>query len=144
MLYRVDYVLAVMFTGFLLGALFGRSTADVPPHRLARAYYIVVVALLVLRTGAFACTMLMSHTSAWSTASGVIGDFLGGLLGALFGVAVRRKNAREFLTSSPVLDALCITLAFTFALAGIGKAFSMTPMTEFFVQSGYSVAFLKS
>jgi uncharacterized membrane protein YphA (DoxX/SURF4 family) len=34
-------------------------------------------------------------------------------------------------------------LAFTFALAGIGKAFSFVPMTEFFVQSGYSVAFLK-
>ena len=36
-----------------------------------------------------------------------------------------------------------MALAFTFAFAGIGKAFSMTPMTEFFTQSGYSVSFLK-
>jgi uncharacterized membrane protein YphA (DoxX/SURF4 family) len=36
-----------------------------------------------------------------------------------------------------------VTLAFSFALAGIGKAFAMAPMTEFFSQSGYSVTFLK-
>jgi len=143
MLYRVDYALAVMFTGFIVGALFGIPTANVPPSRLARGYYIVVVSLVVLRTGAFAGSMLMSHTNSWSIASGFIGDLLGFLFGALFGLAARRKDARELLTSSPVLDALCITLAFTFALAGIGKAFSVAPMTEFFVQSGYSVAFLK-
>ena len=34
-------------------------------------------------------------------------------------------------------------LAFTFALNGAGKALSMTSMTEFFTQSGYSVSFLK-
>ena len=36
-----------------------------------------------------------------------------------------------------------MALAFTFALVGVGKAFSMTPMTEFFTQSGYSIPFLK-
>jgi hypothetical protein len=36
-----------------------------------------------------------------------------------------------------------MSIAFTFALAGIGKAFSVAPMTEFFTQSGYSVTFLK-
>jgi uncharacterized membrane protein YphA (DoxX/SURF4 family) len=36
-----------------------------------------------------------------------------------------------------------MTLAFTFVLAGLGKAFSMNPMTEFFTQSGYSATFLK-
>jgi hypothetical protein len=143
MLYRVDYVLAVMFTGFVVGALFSRLTANVPLSRLAHGYYIVVVALLVLRTGAFTGTMLMSQTNLWSTASGFIGDLLGFLFGVLFGLATRRKDARELLTSSPVFGALCITLTFTFALAGIGKAFSVAPMTEFFTQSGYSFTFLK-
>jgi uncharacterized membrane protein YphA (DoxX/SURF4 family) len=35
-----------------------------------------------------------------------------------------------------------MSVAFTFAIAGIGKAFNMTFMTEFFTQSGYSVTFL--
>jgi uncharacterized membrane protein YphA (DoxX/SURF4 family) len=139
----MDYTLAVLFAGFIVGALFGGPTANVPRSRLARGYYVVVMGLLVLRTGAFAGTMLMSHTSSWSTASGFIGDLLGFLFGALFGLASRRKDSREIMTSSPVFGALCSTLAFTFALAGIGKAFSVAPMTEFFVQSGYSVAFLK-
>jgi uncharacterized membrane protein YphA (DoxX/SURF4 family) len=46
-------------------------------------------------------------------------------------------------TRSSILDAKCVALAFSFALAGIGKAFAMVPMTEFFIQSGYSVTFLK-
>jgi len=143
MFYRVDYVMAVMFVGFIVGALFSGPTANVSPSRLARNYYVVVVCLLVLRTGAFVGSMLMSHTNSWSTASGLIGDLLGFLFGALFGLASRRNDSREIMTSSPVFDALCITLAFTFVLAGIGKAFSVAPMTEFFVQSGYSVGFLK-
>jgi len=143
MFYRVDYALAVIFIGFIVGALFSGPAANVPPSRLARGYYVVIMCLLVLRTGTFVGTMFMSHTNSWSTAGGFIGDLLGFLFGALFGLASRRKDSREFMTSSPVFGALCITLAFTFALAGIGKAFSLAPMTEFFVQSGYSVAFLK-
>ena len=143
MFYRVDYTLAVMFVGFIVGALFSGPTANVSPSRFERGYYGVVVCLLVLRTGAFTGTMLMTHASSWSAASGFIGDLLGFLFGALFGLASRRKDAREIMTSSPVSGALCVTLAFTFALAGIGKAFSVAAMTEFFVQSGYSVAFLK-
>jgi uncharacterized membrane protein YphA (DoxX/SURF4 family) len=143
MFYRVDYVLAVMFAGFFVGALFSRPSANGPPSRLGRGYYVAVVCLLVLRTGAFVGTMLVSHAAAWNTASGLIGDLLGFLFGALFGLAIRRNDSREIITSSPVFGALCITLAFTFALAGIGKAFSFAPMTEFFAQSGYSVAFLK-
>jgi uncharacterized membrane protein YphA (DoxX/SURF4 family) len=58
-------------------------------------------------------------------------------------LAIRRQDARDFLTSSSILDAKCVALAFSFALAGIGKAFAMVPMTVFFSQSGYSVTFLK-
>jgi uncharacterized membrane protein YphA (DoxX/SURF4 family) len=42
-----------------------------------------------------------------------------------------------------VLGVLCMALAFTFGVAGIGKVFSMAPMADFFAQSGYSVTFLK-
>jgi len=143
MFYRVDYAVAVICVGFIVGSLFSGLTANLPPLRLVRGYYVVVLGLLVLRTGAFADTMLMSHATFWRTASGLIGDLLGFLFGALFGLATRRKDAREILTSSPILETLCVMLAFTFALAGIGKAFSVAPMTEFFVQSGYSAAFLK-
>ena len=63
--------------------------------------------------------------------------------GAAFGLATRRHAPRSWLSERPILEAFCLALAFTFALAGVGKGFSMLAMTDFFTQSGYSVAFLK-
>lgn len=143
MFYRVDYATAVLLVGLLAGFLFGRSVANVPSARLARIYYTAVAILLVLRTVVFAITMLSAGNVRWSTLGGLIGDLLALLFGALFGLAARRSNGRELLIDGNVLAALTVSFAFTFAMAGIGKAFSMTPMTEFFTQSGYSVAFLK-
>jgi DoxX-like family len=143
MFYRVDYIVAVMLAGFGLGALLSRPTAGVSSSRLARGYYIVAVVLSVLRTGVYLETILGSQTKVWSTVGGCIGDLLGLTFGALFGLAIRRRDARNFLPGSSILDGKCVALAFSFALAGIGKAFAMAPMTEFFVQSGYSVTFLK-
>jgi hypothetical protein len=143
MFYRVDYALAVLSVGFLAGLLCSRRTEDLPPSRLAQAYYAAVAILLVLRTAAFAGSMLTTGYGRWGTAGGLIGDILGLLFGALFGLAMRRKDGRAFLLDANVLAALCMGLAFTFASVGVGKAFSMTPMTEFFTQSGYSVPFLK-
>lgn len=143
MFYRVDYMLAVLAIGFLAGLLFAGQTAGIPSSRLAKGYYIAVAILLGLRTVAFTGSMLTVGHGWWATAGGLIGDILGLLFGALFGLALRRKDGREFLLDSKILAALCMGLAFTFALAGVGKAFSMTPMTEFFTQSGYSVPFLK-
>jgi len=143
MFYRVDYAVAVLLVGFTMGVLFSGMTNNIMPSRLARGYYAAVAILLVSRTGAFVCTVLVSHTTFWSTAGGFIGDLLGLLFGALFGLAVRRRDGREFLTDSSIVGALRMALAFTFCLAAIGKAFSIAPMTEFFTQSGYSVTFLK-
>jgi uncharacterized membrane protein YphA (DoxX/SURF4 family) len=143
MFYRVDYALAVLFAGFLIGVLFGRRGTTMPLSRLARRFYVAVAVLLILRIDAFACAMLASHISFWTASGGFIGDLLGLLFGALFGLATRRKDARALLTNSSILGALSLILSFTFALAGIGKAFSVAPMTEFFTQSCYSVAFLK-
>jgi uncharacterized membrane protein YphA (DoxX/SURF4 family) len=142
MLYRVDYLVAILFAGFLIGLSLSKPLKTAAPSRLAQRYYVVVAVLLVLRTVFFACTMLTNQT-VWTTVGGIVGDILSLLFGVLFGLAAKRHDAREFLTDPRVLRALCCVLAFTFALAGIGKAFSMTPMTEFFTQSGYSVTFLK-
>jgi len=143
MFYRVDYALAVLLAGFLAGLLVSKTTENITPTRLARSYYVAVAMLLVMRTGVFAYITLGSRASFWSSLSGLFGDLLGLLFGALFGLAVRRKDARRFLSDPFVLKSLCMALAFTFALAGIGKAFSMSSMTDFFTQSGYSVPFLK-
>jgi DoxX-like family len=99
--------------------------------------------LLVVRTILFACTTLLTRQSVLATMGGISGDMLGFLFGVLFGLAARRRDARELLTSSTILSALLMSLAFTFALAGAGKAVSMASMTEFFQQSGYPVSFLK-
>jgi hypothetical protein len=143
MFYRVDYAVAVLLLGFFAGVLFSSATREITPSRLARGYYIAVAILLVLRTGGFAAGMLASHSSFWNPVTGFFGDLLGLSFGALFGLALRRRDRREFLTDASVLGALCMALAFTFGVAGIGKAFSMVPMADFFTQSGYSVTFLK-
>src|SRR5215831_5943407 len=143
MFYRVDYVLAVLFAGFLLGVPLSRSLRQIASARLARSCYFLVVILLVVRTALFSASLLVTGSSLLKHISGPVGDLSGLLFGALLGLAVRRTDARQFLTEPGIVDALRMTVAFTFAMAGMGKAFTMTPMTEFFVQSGYSVAFLK-
>ena len=85
----------------------------------------------------------MTRRDLWTRAGGVIGDLLVISAGALFGLALRRGNAQKFLTRDAVLNALATPLAFTFAMGGASKAFSMGSMTEFFTQSGYSIQFLK-
>ncbi len=143
MFYRVDYATAVLLVGFLAGFLCSRSAENISSARLARGYYVTVAILLTLRTTVFAISMLLAGNARWSTLGGLIGDVLAVLFGALFGLAARRSNRRAFLVDPNVLAALTMSFAFTFAMAGLGKAFSMTPMTEFFTQSGYSIAFLK-
>jgi DoxX-like family len=143
MFYRVDYAVAVLLLGFFAGVLFSSATREITPSRLARGYYIAIAILQVLRTGGFAAGMLASHSSFWNPVTGFLGDLLGFSFGALFGLALQRRDRREFLTDASVLGALCMALAFTFGVAGIGKAFSMVPMADFFTQSGYSVTFLK-
>jgi uncharacterized membrane protein YphA (DoxX/SURF4 family) len=143
MFYRVDYMLAVLLLGFFVGFLLWKVFENIAPSRVGGGYYVAVAAVLLLRTGVFTCSMLISQQSIWGTLGGIAGDLNGLLFGVLFGLAVRRKDARTLLTDASVLGALCMGIAFTFALAGVGKAFSMTPMTEFFIQSGYSVSFLK-
>jgi hypothetical protein len=74
MLYRVDYIVAVMLAGFALGALLSRPTAGVSSSRLARSYYIVAIVLSVLRAGVFTEGMLGSHAKSWSIVGGYRGS----------------------------------------------------------------------
>jgi hypothetical protein len=141
--YRVDYMLAVLIAGFAVGALFSKATAEVPSARLGRVYYAITAGLLILRTVGFAWTIIAPHNGFASTGPRFVGDLLGLLFGAAFGLATRRHAPRSWLSERPILEAFCLALAFTFALAGVGKGFSMLAMTDFFTQSGYSVAFLK-
>jgi uncharacterized membrane protein YphA (DoxX/SURF4 family) len=141
--YRVDYMLAVLFVGFIAGVLPGKVFESVSPSRLGQGYYVVTAILLGLRTGLFACSMLLTHQSLWSTLSSIVGDLLSLFFGCLLGLAARRRDTRALLTNPSTFRALCMGMAFTFALAGIGKAFSMAPMSDFFTKSGYSVSFLK-
>ncbi|MGE5323106.1 MAG: DoxX family protein [Actinomycetota bacterium] len=143
MFYRVDYMLAVLCAGFIAGWLFGKRTARLKPDHLGFGYYVATAVLLLVRAAAFTGYMVLPEQRIWNGASGITADLTGFLFGALFGLALRRNEARDFLVDRSVLDALRMTIAFTFILAGIGKAFSMGPMTEFFTQSGYSIAFLK-
>lgn len=143
MFYRVDYMLAVLFAGLIAGWLFGKRTVRLKADHLGFGYYVATAVLLSVRAAAFTGWMVLPQQSVWKNVSGVTADLTGFLFGALFGLALRRTNPRDFLVDKSVVDALRLTIAFTFILAGIGKAFSMGPMTEFFTQSGYSIAFLK-
>jgi uncharacterized membrane protein YphA (DoxX/SURF4 family) len=132
-----------MLVGFVAGLLLSGATKNIAPRRLGRGYYTAVFIVLLSRTAISICTILIGRVSIWNTIGGFLGDVLALLFAALFGMATRRIDTRQFLTDSSVLEALFMALAFTFSLAGVGKAFSLTPMIEFFTQSGYAVTFLK-
>ncbi len=143
MFFRVDYAMSVLLVGFVAGLLLSGATKNIAPRRLGRGYYVTAFIVLLSRTAISVYAILVGGASIWNAVGGFLGDALALLFAALFGVAARRIDTREFLADSSVLEALFMTLAFTFSLAGIGKMFSMTPMTEFFAQSGYSITFLK-
>jgi uncharacterized membrane protein YphA (DoxX/SURF4 family) len=140
MFFRVDYAMSVLFVGFVAGLVLSPATKNLSAGRLGRRYYTAVFIVLLLRISISVYAILVGGAN---TVGGFLGDVLALLFAGLFGVAARRIDTREFLTESSVFDALFMTLAFTFSLAGVGKMFSLTPMTEFFTQSGYSVTFLK-
>ncbi len=143
MFYRVDYMLAVLLAGFLIGLAAGRRVAHFPVEVVARAYFGIVLVLLGLRLICLIGYVMQPQTSAWNMALGTTLDIFTLLFAALFGLALRRGR-RGLLTEDAVFSALIVATAFFFAMTGVGKAFSMDWMTNFFHQSGYSVAFLKS
>lgn len=143
MFYRVDYLLAVMLAGFLIGMACSRSTSQFSPSRIARAFYVITLALIGLRIVCFLGSVAQPKVALWSIAGALASDIGLLLFGALFGLALRRQDRRGLLLHPAIFSALCIGTAASFALSGIGKAFSLDWMINFFHQSGYSAAFLK-
>lgn len=143
MIYRVDYVLGVMFLGLVVGFIFSRWTSAAEPSRLARGYFVVVAILLALRAVVFAITVVLPAAHFWTTTGNAMGDVTNFFFGFLFGIALLRRERREILCDPSIYFILCISAGIGFIMAGYVKAFSMQGMTQFFAQSGYSPSFLK-
>lgn len=63
MIYRVDYVLAVILAGGFVGALLARQTSQIEAARLARGYY----ALIAVRVVLGAIFLHLQHRSSQQT-----------------------------------------------------------------------------
>jgi uncharacterized membrane protein YphA (DoxX/SURF4 family) len=142
--YRVDYTLAVLLAGFLIGLGVSRRSSRFTAPVTARAYFEMVLVLLALRLVCLIGYEVQPHINAWNISLGALLDISTLLFGLLFGLALRRADRHALVTDNAVFAALTLTTAFFFAMTGIGKAFSMDWMINFFHQSGYSAAFLKS
>jgi hypothetical protein len=142
MIYRVDYLFAILLAGFIAGAVLGRRLRDIEATRVARAYYALTALRVIAGCVVFACLVVLA-IPRWNTLNSGLGDFNNFLVGGLFGLALVRAKPAEFLTDASVYSALCLSIAFTFVTTGFVKAFYMEPMAAFFTQSGYSISFLK-
>jgi uncharacterized membrane protein YphA (DoxX/SURF4 family) len=143
MLFRVDYLLALIVAGAIAGALAADFFANIETSRLARAYYVLIAVRVTLGITLFVLTYVLPVPGPWSSLSKLFGDGTNFLLGALFGLVLRRSKPPEILLEPQVYSALCLSAGYSILIAGVGKAFSMQAMTDFFTQSGYSISFLK-
>jgi uncharacterized membrane protein YphA (DoxX/SURF4 family) len=141
--YRVDYQLALLFAGLLTGLFCGRRVSHTGPAQVARVYHIAVVVLLVVRVVALVGSIVQSNQPAWILIIKVQSDMSAVLFGALFGVALRRANRLELLREPAILSALCLAAGFGFMQSGYTSAVYMQIKSDFFIQCGYSVTFLK-
>jgi uncharacterized membrane protein YphA (DoxX/SURF4 family) len=139
--YRVDYILALLTTGLLLGLLFGGRAARIDAARLARVYYFTIIVLLSIAATTLLGRMLLpTHPSfAWI---GKTGSDLGSVVfGSLFGLSLRRSNRLELLRQPAVFTALCLAGGFGFIINGFLSSVAVKSMTDFFTQSGYTEGF---
>ncbi|HWL87580.1 MAG TPA: DoxX family protein [Polyangiaceae bacterium] len=137
LIYRVDYLLAIMLAGVIAGAVAGRWTSRREPARLARGYFVFTVAWLAVRLPLFLVVAVFLRNIP---ITGGIWDFA---FGALFGIALRHPRRGAVLREPPVLSALCLSVGVQFIIGAVSSAFAFDSMTEFFTQSGYSVPFLR-
>jgi uncharacterized membrane protein YphA (DoxX/SURF4 family) len=143
MFYRVDYLLALIFAGFVVGASLGRWTSRIESARIARWYFIAVAFLLVVSALLSVRDTVLTNGPVLHKISGAIGDIGCFILGTLFGTAIRRSDRLELLREPRVFYTMCISAGYGFVMSGYIKAFYLESMTQFFTQSGYSVPFLK-
>ena len=143
MFYRVDYLLAVIFAGLLAGAALSRWCSRWSARRVAQIYFAVAAILVAASLAMVVLSLLGANYAFWAGISAGMGAANNFILGALFGVALRRSDAREILEDPAVYSVLCITSGTAFIFAGYAKALYTSGMAAFFTQSGYSAGFLK-
>jgi uncharacterized membrane protein YphA (DoxX/SURF4 family) len=143
LIYRTDYLLAIILAGAALGFLLARRLEAITSTRLARAFYVAVTGVTLLRILTVTGGLILPNPGLWTQLGNATGDLGGLLFGALFGVAARRERPSELVYDPTVFSALCLATGLGFVLSGFIKAFYMPSMTDFFTQSGYPLAFLK-
>lgn len=143
MFYRVDYVVAVILAGLIVGALLSRRTSRIEPSRVARGYFVAIAILITFRLVVFVCSVVLTNAAVWNKIGGVCGDVGGFLFGGIFGIAALRNDRREVLCDPLIYSALCLATGIGFVLSGYVKALYIQGMIDFFTQSGYSTPFLK-
>jgi len=135
-------MILVLLVGLLLGALSAGVVRSVSDSKLARAFYLATAVLLTISFAINAYLILGHPPQTFIAAARISGTLLSACFAAIFGLAIRRTHSQRLLSEPDVLAAFRMAVALTFAIAGIGKAFNMVFMTQFFTQSGYSVGFL--
>ena len=153
MFYRVDYEVGLFLFGLVVALLSFKHLAGVASPKLERGYcaYLLAVgtrgvysAFAIIVPDVHPSTPLRIALTLWGDLNLVV---LGSLAGLGLGTALRlvgHEQLRALLRSGrvPMLVSGVIGLGFLFS--GVAKLIYLSDMTQFFQQSGYSVAFLKS
>jgi len=139
----VVYLISILLIGLAIGAILAPLARSRSDSELAGAFYRLTAFLLTTSFSLNVWIILGSSSNAAVVPARVFGGLLSASFAAIFGIASRRKDSWRLLGQPSVLEAVRMTVALTFAVAGIGKAFNMPFMTQFFTQSGYSITFLK-
>jgi len=138
--YRVDYILALLTTGLLLGLLFSRRTAHIAAARLARIYYFTVIVILSVSATTLLGRLLLTHP-LFTWIFKINGDLAGVVFGSLFGLSLRRTDRLELLRQPAIFTALCLAGGYGFIINGFLSSIAVKSMTDFFTQSGYTAGF---
>ncbi|MGH9886672.1 MAG: DoxX family protein [bacterium] len=145
MLYRVDYLLALLAAGAIAAALLSGRAANIAPQRLARGYLIAIAVTVAIRAALFIALFGAEISTLPVELFLVLGDLGIVLLGALYGIAIVaavRGELAAVLRAPQLCAALCLSVGIGFALAGVGKIYSLDFMLDFFAQSHYTKSFL--
>ena len=136
------YLICINIGGFLLGWLGAPLLRKRSSSQIVRGFYWSTALLLAIYFTINIGVIVWHANKITKTFSMVFGIAYPTLFAAIFGLAIRRREIVSLLGQPMVLNAIRAAVALTFAIAGIGKAFNMPYMTQFFIQSGYSVTFL--
>jgi len=145
MLYRVDYVVALVVAGAIVAVLAGRRLAAVDARRVARGYLLASGVVVAVRVGLFIVRYPLDVHWPPDLGWRALGDLGPVLLGAAYGLAVLewwRGGFAAVVRSPDVRFALCLSTGLGFVMTAMGSVFYIDAMRAFFAQSGYSARFL--